>query len=119
MASAILSNRVDYVRATDPVTKRKAAETPGMSAATYHQSVVHATWVNNKKKPLDDPRVRRAMHLVLDRPVLIEVVKDVAPMMWGGFIYPFSQFATPKEELTKRLGYSRTQQWQLRRPASS
>jgi hypothetical protein len=40
------------------------------------------------------------MHLVLDRPVLIEVVKDVAPMMWGGFIYPFSQFATPKEELT-------------------
>jgi peptide/nickel transport system substrate-binding protein len=105
MASAILSNRVDYVRATDPVTKRKAAETPGMSAATYYQSVVHATWVNNKKKPLDDPRVRRAMHLVLDRPVLIEVVKDVAPMMWGGFIYPFSQFATPKEELTKRLGY--------------
>jgi ABC-type transport system substrate-binding protein len=105
MASAILSNRVDYVRATDPVTKRKAAETPSMSAATYYQSVVHATWVNNKKKPLDDPRVRRAMHLVLDRPVLIEVVKDVAPMMWGGFIYPFSQFATPREELTKRLGY--------------
>jgi peptide/nickel transport system substrate-binding protein len=105
MASAILSNRVDYVRATDPVTKRKAAETPGMSATTYYQSVVHATWVNNKKKPLDDPRVRRAMHLVLDRPVLIEVVKDVAPMMWGGFIYPFSQFATPKEELTKRVGY--------------
>ena len=105
MASAILSNRVDYVRATDPVTKRKAAETPGMSTATYYQSVVHATWVNNKRKPLDDPRVRRAMHLVLDKPVLVEVVKDVAPMMSGGFIYPFSEFATPKEELTKRLGY--------------
>jgi peptide/nickel transport system substrate-binding protein len=105
MASAILSNRVDYVRATDPVTKRKAMDTPGMSTATYYQSVVHATWVNNKKKPLDDPRVRRAMHLVLDKPVLVEVVKDVAPMMFGGFIYPFSEFATPKEELTKRLGY--------------
>ena len=105
MASAILSGRVDYVRATDPVTKRKAKDTPGMSTATYYQSVVHATWVNNKKKPLDDPRVRRAMHLVLDKPVLVEVVKDVAPMMFGGFIYPFSEFATPKEELTKRLGY--------------
>jgi len=45
------------------------------------------------------------MHLVLDKPVLVEVVKDVAPMMFGGFIYPFSEFATPKEELTKRLGY--------------
>ena len=43
--------------------------------------VVHATWVNNKRKPFDDPPVRRAMHLVLDRPVLMEVVKDVAPMM--------------------------------------
>src|SRR6266403_5970526 len=105
MASAILAGRVEYVRATDPVTTRKAKATPGMSTATYYQSVVHATWVNNKKKPLDDPRVRRAMHLVLDKPVLVEVVKDVAPMMFGGFIYPFSEFATPKEELTKRLGY--------------
>ena len=105
MASAILAGRVDYVRATDPVTTRKAKATQGMSTATYYQSVVHATWVNNKKKPFDDPRVRRAMHLVLDKPVLVEVVKDVAPMMFGGFIYPFSEFATPKEELTKRLGY--------------
>ena len=105
MASAILSGRVDYVRITDPVTTRKAKATQGMSTATYYQSVIQATWVNNKKKPLDDPRVRRAMHLVLDKPVLVDVVKDVAPMMVGGFIYPFSEFATPKEELNKRLGY--------------
>jgi len=105
MASAILSGRVDYVRITDPVTTRKAKATPGMSTATYYQSVIQATWVNDKKKPLDDPRVRRAMHLVLDKPVLIDVVKDVTPMMVGGFLYPFSEFATPKEELAKRLGY--------------
>ena len=45
------------------------------------------------------------MHLALDRPVLMDVVKDVAPMRVGGFIYPFSEFATPPEELTKRVGY--------------
>jgi ABC-type transport system substrate-binding protein len=61
--------------------------------------------MNNKKKPLDDPRVRRAFHLVLDKPVLVDVVKDIAPMMVGGFIYPFSDFATPLPELSKRLGY--------------
>ncbi len=105
MGSAILSNRVDYVRIADPVTARKAKATPGMTATDYYQSVVQATWVNNKRKPLDDPRVRRAMHLVLDKPVLVDVVKDVAPMMVGGFIYPFSEFATPKEELAKRVGY--------------
>jgi len=105
MASAILAKRVDYVFATDPSTYRKAAATQGMSTETHYQSVIHATWTNNKRKPFDDPRVRRALHLVLDRPVLIEVVKDVAPMMEGGLLYPFSAFATPKEERDKRLGY--------------
>jgi len=105
MGSAVLSGRVDYVRVSDPVSARKAKATAGMTATDYYQSVIQATWVNNKKKPLDDPRVRRAMHLALDKAVLVDVVKDVAPMMVGGFIYPFSEFATPKDQLINRLGY--------------
>ncbi len=105
LGSAILSNRVDYARIVDPVTSRKAQATPGMSSLNFYQSVIQGTWMNNRKKPLDDPRVRRAFNLVLDKPVLVDVVKDVAPMMVGGFIYPFSEFATPKEELAKRVGY--------------
>jgi peptide/nickel transport system substrate-binding protein len=85
LGSAILSNRVDYARICDPVTMRKAKEMKGLSATSFYQSVIHATYMNNKKKPLDDPRVRRALHLCLDRPVLIDVVKDVTPMMMGGF----------------------------------
>jgi ABC-type transport system substrate-binding protein len=65
--------------------------------------------MNNKKKPMDDPRVRRAFHLALDKPVLVDVVKDIAPMMVGGFIYPFSDVATPIAELNKRLGYQADQ----------
>jgi ABC-type transport system substrate-binding protein len=105
LGSALLSGRIDYGRLLDPVTKRKVEATEGMSAVSFYQSVIQGTWVNNKHKPLDDPRVRRAMHLVLNRPVLIEVVKDVSPMMTGGFLYPFSDVATPKEEMAKRLGY--------------
>ena len=117
MGSAILSGRVDYVRITDPVTMRKAQSIPGSSTANYNQSVIHATWVNTKKKPFDDLRVRRAMHLALDRSVLAEVVKDVAPMSPGSFIYPFSEFATPKEGLAKRLGYQPDRRPQSRKPA--
>ena len=105
LGSAILSKRVDYVRVTDPGTYKKALATPGMSGMDYYQSVIQATWMNNRKKPLDDPRVRRAFHLVLDKQVMVEVVKDLAPMIMGGFIYPFSEWATPKDELVKRLGY--------------
>jgi peptide/nickel transport system substrate-binding protein len=105
MGAAILSNRVDYVRATDPGTMRRAKATPGMTGADYYQSVIYGTYMNNKKKPFDDVRVRRALHLVIDKPILVDVIKEVAPHMVGGFIYPFSEFATPKEELVKRLGY--------------
>ena len=96
---------MDYIRLTDPVTAAKAATTPGFKTTAFNQSAVHASSVNSKRKPFDDPRVRRAMHLALDRAVLIETVKDVSPMQVGGFIYPFSEFATSKDQLLSRLGY--------------
>src|SRR5579864_2873783 len=105
LGSAILSGRVDYARALDPITALKAATVPGLSTAKFYQSVIHATWVNAKRKPLDDPRVRRALHLLCEKQVLVDVVKDVSPLMTGGFIYPFSEFATPKDQLVKRVGY--------------
>jgi len=105
MGSAILSNRVDYCRVTDPITAQKAGAMPNLKVAKYYQSVIQATWINCQKKPLDDPRVRRAFHLVLDKNVMVDVVKEITPQMVGGFIYPFSEWATPKDELSKRLGY--------------
>src|SRR5262249_58618394 len=105
LGAALLARRIDYGRLLDPVTLKKAQATPGMSGTDFYQSAIHAVTVNTTKKPFDDPRVRRAFHLVFHRPVLIEAVKDIAPMLLGGVIYPFSEFATPPAKLSERLGY--------------
>src|SRR5207237_5703830 len=90
-----------------PVSGRKAKEMPGVTAAAFNQSVIQAFWMNMKKKPLADARVRRAIHLAMDRPTLVEVVKDTAPMQVGGFVYPFHEASTPRAELEKKLGYQK------------
>ena len=43
----------------------------------------------------------------MDRPTLVEVVKDTAPMQVGGFVYPFHETSTPRAELEKKLGYQK------------
>jgi ABC-type transport system substrate-binding protein len=107
LGSALLSGKLDYARLIDPVTARKVKETKGMTATDFYQSVIQAVWVNNKRQALADPRVRRALHLAFDRHVLVEVVKDVAPMLVGGFVYPFSEWASPGEEMGRRVGYQK------------
>src|SRR2546427_17849 len=87
LGSAFLSGKLDYARLLDPVSWRKAKEMQGVTAAAFNQSVIQAVWMNMKKKPLADVRVRRAMHLAMDRHTLVEVVKDTAPMQVGGFVY--------------------------------
>ena len=108
LGASILSGRVDYARLLDPVSWRKAKATQGMTAAAFNQSVIQAFWTNmQKNKALADRRVRRAIHLAMDRHTLVEVVKDTAPMQVGGFVYPFHEMSTPRAELEKKLGYQK------------
>ena len=61
---------------------------------------------NHKKKPFDDPRVRKALALAIDQwhgaPALAKIanVRTV-----GGIVFPGSPLAATKEELQKMAGY--------------
>ncbi len=107
LGASLLTNKVDYARLLDPVSWRKAKEMPGVTAAAFNQSVIQAFWTNMNKKPLADRRVRRAIHLAMDRHALVDVVRDTAPMQVGGFVYPFHEMSTPRAELEKKLGYQK------------
>jgi peptide/nickel transport system substrate-binding protein len=108
LGAAFLSGKIDYARLLDPVSWRKVKETQGMTAGVFNQSVIQAFWTNmEKNKALADPKVRRAIHLAMDRHTLVEVVKDTAPMQVGGFVYPFHEMSTPRAELEKKLGYQK------------
>jgi ABC-type transport system substrate-binding protein len=106
LGSSFLSGKVDYARLLDPVSWRKAKGMQGVTAGVFNQSVIQAFWTNMvKNKALADRRVRRAIHLAMDRHALVEVVKDTAPMQVGGFVYPFHPMSTPRAELEKKVGY--------------
>ena len=106
MGAALLAGRVDYARAIEPGSFKKAIEHPEIETAQYPQHVIFAMWMNNAKEPMNDARVRRAMHLVLDREAIKQATKDTFPAAFGaGFTYRFSPHATPEEELLQRPGY--------------
>ena len=59
-----------------------------MSVAQFYQSVIQAHLDERQEEAARRSARAPRLHLALDKPVLVDVVKDVAPMMVGGFIYP-------------------------------
>ena len=106
VAAALLANRIDFAIAIEPGGYEKAADTPGITVTKYPQLAFFTLFMNTKRPPFDDARVRRAIHLVLDRDALIEATKDTYPAYFGaGFTFPFGKWARSYDELRQSPAY--------------
>ncbi len=107
--AAFLAKKSDWARVIDPKSYHDwTADTPeGMRIHRYSQTTVQGMWMKQDAGgPLADVRVRKAINLILDRDAMEDsVFKTVSFNGFGcGYIFRWSPWAAPYEELRNRPG---------------
>ena len=65
----------------------------------------YMVYINNEREPFNDPRIRRAMHLALNRQALIEAFRTQESIALSRWVSHASEFAMPPEEIAQLPGY--------------
>jgi len=87
----------DDIRALSSEPRVKFERYDGLSPNQYE--------FNLKKKPWNDPRVRAAVDLALDRHALLNVYQPQRLLSLGAFAPPTVPWAIPRDEVLKHPGY--------------
>ena len=84
--AACLAHTIDFCFGIDLISEEKAKKMKGLHTARIYPTPNIGLWLNARTKPFDDPRVRRAINLVLDKPALVNVMNEVFTTVRQGWI---------------------------------
>jgi peptide/nickel transport system substrate-binding protein len=111
LTNAIQSGQVmNEFRALAPSQRDILTKALGNQIDVYEQpwcACMVATF-NTRRKPFDDPRVRRALSLAIDRWAAQTALPKISTLAFaGGFLRPKYELAATEEDLVKYPGYSK------------
>ena len=86
--AACLANTVDFCFLMSPAGEQEAKSESRLTTGRLLPTSANGFLMNNATPGLDDARVRRAIHLVLDKPALLDAVADISPVLEGGWLMP-------------------------------
>ena len=104
--TAVLTNQVDMSWNVSKETWDEGARrTDTMRTNRVTTFGAYQVIINTRQKPFDDPRVRRAIHLALNRQGLIQAFSTQEQIDLSRWVPHGGQFATPRETIATLPGY--------------
>ena len=85
--AAFIAGQLDYAEAVGgPDVQKKIKALPNATFGNFKHPSFQGIWVNHARGPFNDPRVRRAVHLTLNRLALREATLAVQPEIGIGWL---------------------------------
>lgn len=106
LAAALLGGQVDWAMWLDPSAYQKVKASPNMSGLIWLAPNL-GSWIgfNTEHAPLNDNRVRRALHLALDQDALIKITQQFDPTVQMADYLP-PPYGKSYQELMKEYPYA-------------
>ena len=94
---------------TAPLMADINARAPHVRCSLQPSNVFYHVLINNARPPFDDPRLRRAVTMALDRQSFIDILSHGRATMAGAMLPPpEGAWGMPREELAQLMGYAGT-----------
>ena len=108
-SAALLAGNVEYSQTIDPAAFEILSNDDRYEAQPFSSYSYLAVWINTDREPWNDPRVRKALWLALDRDAIHEVVSEWLYGYKGGTGWTFQDqaFQLPQAEIDQRMVFDR------------